>query len=417
MEKNIDTPDFVVLDVLFEIHRELLTSVQRNSFRYLYDKMNWNNRLIILTGLRGVGKSTMLLQYAQEQEEQGRKALYISADNSIVNALGLFDLGMSFSKEGGEILLVDEVHKYPDWTQEIKNLYDSFPKLQIVASGISSLVLKTGQYDLSKRSVLYELSGLSFREFLKLVHSIDIPKRTLADILKNHQKIAQEVKKAIESKQKKIVMLFREYLQSGYFPYILEGKSEYGNKLRNALAKVLYEDIPSVFHIPQSTIPELHKLIALVASSHSFTPNISKISSQLGLAKESVYNFFEYLEQSKVFLSLSGSKTGIKRARKPRKIFLSNPNLYFAIEGHDVWKTNIGSIRESFAVSQLSESHRVQDIGIGDFLVNGTYLLEIGGKNKGSQQIRAQRNAYLIKDDIETGSQKSIPLYLLGFLY
>jgi predicted AAA+ superfamily ATPase len=360
----------------------------------------------------------MMLQYAREQESQGKITLYVSADNSLVNTIGLFELGRSFYKEGGSILFIDEVHKYPAWTQSIKNLYDSCPKLQIIASGSSSLDVTKGQYDLSRRSVVTELRGLSFREFLKLAYTIELPKHTLSDILQNHQKISQTLKRAVESKNKKILPLFREYLRSGYFPFLDEGKAEYGSKLRNALSKVLYEDIPSVFNVNQSTITVFHKLISLVASSHSFTPNIAKLSSQLGFAKESIYNFLSYLDQSKIFISLQSTKSGLKRARKPQRIYLNNPNLYFIIEGSDIGKTNIGAIRESFVLNQLSEAHEVKDVGIGDFFIDNQWLFEVGGKNKDAKQIRSQKSkSYIIKDEIETGAERSIPLYLLGLLY
>lgn len=406
-----------MLQNLFSIQEDLLSSLDLTGKRYLFDEMNWKNRFTILVGMRGVGKTTLLLQYIKENFPASDKALYISGDNTILNNEGLFQLGQQFYQNGGKLLIVDEVHKYPSWNQELKNLYDSFPELRLIASGSSSLDIIKGQYDLSRRAVIYYLNGLSFREFVNLELKTSFEPHSLSEILTHHFQIASTIKTQSEKQGGKIIRLFQNYLAYGYYPYYLEGKNEYYSKLQNAISKVLYEDIPSIFHTKQQHAPFLHKLIYLVATSSPFQPNISRISSNLGLSKEYVYHYLDYLEKAGLFLFLSKPTAGLKLIRKPDKIYLNNSNLCHAIVRQKSTPANNGSMHEAFVLNQMKIRHKVTDDHEADFYVDNKYRLEIGGKNKGKEQIKESKNAFVFKDDIEIGHKNVLPLYLLGFLY
>jgi hypothetical protein len=406
-----------MLSELFEIQHELSRNIDLSFKRYLYETINWDNRLIILTGSRGVGKTTLLLQHLKERSTASEESLYISADNILVDSHGLFNIASEFYKVGGSVLVIDEIHKYPDWSRELKNIYDSLPKMNIIVSGSSSLDIIKGQYDLSRRTVHYILKGLSFREFLILNLGGEIRQSSLKNILSNHVRISKDLKETVEKGGKKILRLFMDYLRFGYYPYYLEGTVDYFIKLNNVMEKVIYEDIPSVFKLKQTSIPYLKKLIYLIATSAPFHPNIARISSNLGISKEYVYNYIDYLEKAGLFMFLYPPERGLRLIRKPEKIYLENTNLYRAIEGARQFSIDSGTVRETFALNQLKGLHAVFSSEKADLMIDSRYVFEIGGRTKGKKEVRTTEDAFILSDGIETGYSKKIPLYLLGLLY
>jgi len=397
------------LDQLFAFHENSLKKVPLTR-RYLYSRLDWTQRAICLWGARGVGKTTLLQQYFLEKYNDVEKGLYISADNIQVASLGLFSIAEEYFKYGGELLMIDEVHKYPNWSQEIKNIIDTYKQKQIFFSGSSAIALNQGLADLSRRIAAYTLRGLSFREFLELQHGIHFQPFTLNDILKNHIKIATKI-----IRQTNILKSFREYVSWGYYPFFLESQELYHQRLLRVIERVLTEDIPAISNITPPKILSLKKLLWLIASSQPFIPHIEKMSSAIQLSKEYTYHFVEYLEKAGLLHSLFSPAKGYKRIRKPGKIFLENTNMLEAINGSLKLTGETGTIRETFFVNQLKEL----PIFLGDradFIVD-KITFEIGGKSKKETQLEKVQDGYLVLDNIEIGNQKRIPLYLFGFLY
>jgi uncharacterized protein len=400
-----------MLDELFAIHREVTSNIATKMHRYLYDQIHWNSQAICVLGDRGVGKTTLLCQRLIQEYETAERALYISADNINVSGKGLFKIAQEYFTYGGEAIFIDEVHKYPNWSIEIKNIIDTFKRCKIVFSASSSLDLKKSKADLSRRIVYYQLHGLSFREYIHLNEGIVLPTYTLKEILKNHVSIADKMGAM------PMLKFFRNYLSHGYYPFFVEGLEDYLSKLNNVIEKVIFEDIAVVFNLRQTTLPVLKKILWLVATTDGLTPNIDHISSSLAVSREVIYNCLEYLGHSGLLLNLYHEGEGIKLIRKPAKIYLNNTNLLWAINGTLKRDGGIGGARETFFANQLQPFHKVALHSQTDFLVDKTYSFEIGGKSKDYHQIKDLEDSYLVVDNISIGYGNKIPLYLFGFLY
>lgn len=401
-----------MLEELFEIHKQVIRHASSKIKRYLFDKINWSAKAICVTGARGVGKTTLLLQYLQENYPDVNKGLYISADHLVVIANGLYRIAQEYFKYGGEILIIDEIHKYHDWSLELKNILDVYKDKKIFVSGSSSLNLIQSKYDLSRRIVYYDLKGLSFREFLKFDQDLDMPVLKLNDILQTHVNQAMKISSATT-----IYKYFREYLTNGYYPYFLEGKSDYQSKVLNVIEKVLFEDIAISFNLRQPALPILKKILWLIATSHPFEPNIERLSRELGISKEYVYHYLEFLEIAGLLISLRQDQQGLRLVRKPGKIYFENTNLLATVLGTLRQESLAGTIRETFFANQLRHIQKLNLHHKGDFILEGKYICEVGGKNKANTQISELNEAYLILDNLEVGSGNRIPLYLFGFLY
>ncbi len=398
-------------DELFLIHSNVLNSISMEKKRHLYNRINWDARGICIAGARGTGKTTLILQHLTERYDRD-KCLYVSGDNINIIAEGLFNTAKDFFAFGGETFVVDEVHKYPDWSQEVKNIYDSFPQKSIIISGSSTLDLTKARYDLSRRVVYYRLEGLSFREFLKFEYDIDIAPLSLEEIVKDHVSISSSI-----LKKGPVLKYFNEYLEYGYYPYFLEGKQDYNSKVMGAVEKVLFEDIGVVFNLPVNKLPAMKKLLWLVATSHPFTLNIEGIATDLGITRPTVYNYLEILENADLFKSVKALGKGAGFIRKPGKLYFENTNLLLAIAGSVKIEAQSGTLRETFFVNQLSQDHKISLHEKCDFVIDEKYHFEIGGPSKKGKQISGIESSYLAIDEIETGFQKRIPLYLFGFLY
>jgi predicted AAA+ superfamily ATPase len=401
-----------MLEELFFIHQQVVKDVPLKLKRYLYPQIRWSGRGICLRGPRGTGKTTLLLQYYHEKYGSVEKCLYVSADNVQVAAVGLFAIASEYFKYGGQALIIDEIHKYPGWAQELKNIRDTYKNRQILVSGSSSLNLVLGKYDLSRRLVFYELKGLSYREFLAFNGDGNFSMQELPYVLKHHAALAEEI-----SGQTIVLKSFREYLRTGYYPFFLEGKEDYLPKVLNIIEKTLFEDLAVVFNLRQPHLPVLKKILWLISSAQPFIPNIEKMSRELGLSKEYVYHYLEFLALAGLIINLPGTGHGYRLTRKPGKIFFENPNLLFALCGNQQTEAGTGGIRETFFVNQVGSRHKLRVPEKGDFLVDDSLVFEVGGRSKDRSQIWEERDGYLVLENLEIGHGRKIPLYLFGFLY
>lgn len=400
-----------MLTDLISIHNEVLAVTPVHVKRYLYNEVNWDSQAICLLGHRGVGKTTMMCQFMLEHYPSVNKALYLSADNIHVLSNGLFAIATEFFRYGGEALFIDEVHKYPNWSGEIKNILDTYRTKKVVFSASSLLDLKRSKYDLSRRVLYYELNNLSFREYLSLATGVDYGTHTLSDILDHHTKLAKQYQGI------SVLKHFRDYLEFGVFPFFLEGKNDYLSRLSNIVEKVLYEDITSTFDIKTSTITILKKLLWLIATGKSLTPNMDRISSALSVSRPVVYNSFEHLHAAGLICNIYPNVTGMRLIRKPGKVFLDNTNLLYTISGELKHDEDTGNVRETFFVNQVGHHHKVNLHNPADFIIDESIVVEVGGKSKDTHQLTSEDKGYLAIDDIEVGFGNRIPLYLFGFLY
>lgn len=396
-----------MIEKLAQTQLTLAKKVKEYGFRrYLYASINWNQRLIGIVGPRGVGKTTLMLQYYLENFATPEDCLYLSADNVTTASAGLYNLAEEFFNLGGKTILIDEVHKYPNWQQELKNIYDSFPQKRVIFSGSSSIHILRAKADLSRRVVYYNLKGLSFREFLVIRGAKTFKPLLFDDILKNHLPIAESISSSLP-----VLRHFKDYLKFGYYPFFNEGIEEFQPKLSNVVEKIFYEDIPLLFNVRPATIHSLRKLFYLVATSQPFTPNISRISAQLGISKEYIYAYIDELEKAGLFILLYPKEKGFKLLRKPRKIYLECPSLFYLVEDEKGFSTEKGSVRETFFANQASYAVKLYSSEKADFIDDKNRLFEIGGKSKTSNE------SFIASDDLVVGFKNNIPLWLFGFLY
>ncbi len=401
-----------MLDELRSIHNDTVSSYDQKKRRYIESQINWENQCICLSGPRGVGKTTLLIQHYLEKYGSPELCLYISGDNINVISNGLYNIAREHFKYGGKAIIIDEIHKYPNWAQELKNSIDTYKNGKFIISGSSSLDLIKAKYDLSRRVVYYNMKGFSFREYLSFAEGIDLPVLDLNEILKNHSSISTGI-----CSKTKILKHFDEYMTHGYYPFILEGKDEYFQKVLNCIEKVLYEDIAVIFNLTQPKLPILKKMLWLISTSNPFVPNIAGMSRDLGISKEYVYSYLEFLETAGILNSVNENTEGAKLVRKAGKIYFENPNIPVAINGAIKKETLTGMMRETFFLNQLNLLHKVSLHKQCDFLVDDTFSFEIGGPSKKTAQIREINDGLIAMDGIETGYGRKIPLYLFGFLY
>lgn len=398
------------MERLFQYSVSRINSVDTSFKRYLWDKINWKNRLIVITGARGVGKTTLILQYIKENlNDMPDQVIYVNMDDLYFSKVSIVDFADEFVKKGGKYLFLDEIHKYKTWSQEIKSIYDYFPDLKIVVTGSSALDIYKGEADLSRRAVQYNLRGLSLREFIELKYDYHISVYKLDELLNNPNKVITVILYRI-----KPIKLFGEYLRSGYYPFFREGETEYPDKLKQTVNQVLERDLPSVENINFTAVHNLRKLLSILAEIVPYKPNIVKLSMQIGISRETLIRYLLLLERADLLILLQSATTGISKMNKPEKIYLNNPNLSSVLADT---LSNPGTLRETFFINQLNVGHTVMWSEKGDFLVDNKYTFKIGGKNKTSKQISGIENAFIAADNIEYAEQNKIPLWLFGFLY
>ena len=404
------------MEGFFSEQRRLLENLSDKK-RYLYSRIDWDLQCIGILGARGTGKTTLMLQSIKERFGKSDKALYISVDSPYFQANSLLDFARGFYQNGGEVLFIDEIHKYPDWSVHIKSIYDTIPQIKIVFSGSSLLQIAKQKGDLSRRAIIYNLHGLSFREYLYFAHSVLFDTIQLKDIVKNHQSLAGEICKDL-----RILRFFKDYLKEGYYPFFLEGATYYKLKVRETINHILEIDLPLINKIELRQISKIKKLLYLLSVSHPFVPNITKLSGATDISRPKLYEYLEHLQEARLLNLVRGKGRGYEILTRLEKIYLENSNLMYAITE----EVNAGSLRELFFVNQIRNafaSHPVfvDDLielsGKGDFIVKSSYTFEIGGKNKGRKQISDVPDSYVVADNIESGFGSKIPLWLFGFMY
>ncbi|MBE8722011.1 ATP-binding protein [Sphingobacterium pedocola] len=397
------------MQTLLHFQDILLRSVTNEFRRYLHDKINWNQHMIGIKGPRGAGKTTLLLQHLKYGLGPIKEnALYITADHTWFYNHTLLDTAMEWYQQGGLVLLIDEVHKYPNWSRELKNIYDGIPQLKVIFSASSALDIYRGQADLSRRVISYTLAGLSLREYLMFTGTANFPAISLQDIKNHHREITLD----ITSKMRPLP-LFAKYLQIGYLPIFTEGESEYLPKLEQVINAVVDTDLAYIASYNSGTAAKVKKLLGVIAESAPFKPNISALAGKLDISRDRILEYVYQLSDARLLNVLSVQGKGVSRLQKPDKIFLENTNLSYAIHT----QPDPGNIRETFMLNQLINAElQVSEPETGDFLVNDINV-EVGGKNKTSKQVRNTDTYLIAADDIETGFGTKVPLWLFGFLY
>ena len=397
------------MEKLRKRHVGLIDKTTLDFQRYLINELPWNRQLIGIKGSRGVGKTTLLLQYIKTRYQQSDKAIYVSLDDMYFAENSLLEFTDEFVSKGGEHLFVDEVHKYPNWSVELKNIYDYHPKLKVVFTGSSLLEILNSRADLSRRALVFNLQGLSFREFLLFRHKIRTDSLSFEDVLSNHTEIALDI-----SNKFKPLAYFDEYLKTSYFPFFEGNHNLYYKQLQEVLNMILEIELPLLRNTDISIVSKIKQLLLIISRSVPFKPNISSIADKVKVTRKTILDYITYLNDAGILSLIHKDSHGVSLLQKPEKIYLDNTNLAYML-AEDT--PNIGNLRETFFLNQVSQNHDVSYSEKGDFLVDNKYTFEIGGKSKTNKQIIDIPDAYRVVDNIEYGFEKTIPLWLFGFLY
>lgn len=411
-----------MIEELFDLSQRFIENYYREYQRYFLKKYPLENRFSIIIGPKGVGKTTAIIQYLltfTKGDRFSREAIYVQTDHFVVGKHSLYEIADQLVKEGGKLLCCDEIHKYADWSRELKSINDTFPNLKIIASGSSAMEIHRGSHDLSRRAIVFHMHGMSFREFLELSFDMKFSSYKLEDIMGQHQVIADRIVKQIEKVGMKILPLFKQYLEYGCYPYFKEFKTKdlFHIALEQSIHATVESDLAAVFPgLTGSGLKKIKKLISFIAESVPFTPDLKNIKRILEIGDErTLKNYLKYLEDGGIILTVSKRGRSLRVLEKPEKIFLNNTNLMYAIGS----KENLqkGNIRENFFVNTMMTEHDVTAADRGDFVADGKYTFEVGGKGKSFAQIRDMENSFLALDEIEIGIGNKIPLWLFGFLY
>ncbi len=398
------------MDILHTYYDRLIRHVSDTYFRFLFDRIDWDQRMLGIKGPRGAGKTTLMLQYLKYKlEAPDNQALYVTADHYWFYTRNLVETAEAFYRNGGRWFFIDEVHKYPGWSRELKNIYDGFPDMRVVFSASSALDIYRGEADLSRRVMTYELPGLSFREFLMFAGHGTFPAITFNDLVHGHRSHAGTVSERLHP-----LPLFRKYLVHGYLPLFLESaREDIPVRLSKIINTVLESDLAFIENYGAGTAYKVKKLLGVLAESAPFKPNIAALARKLDVSRDSVYIWFSHLQEARLLNLLLATGKGTSLLQKPDKIYLENTNLAFALKPNP----DTGSLRETFLLNQLINAGlKVTKPKAGDFYVNGM-AIEVGGKNKNTGQVKDYPEYLIAADDIETGYRERIPLWLFGFLY
>ena len=391
------------MEKLYELYAKKLKTVSTDFVRYLYDQINWDSQLIVIMGARGVGKTTMVLQRILMTDAK-KESLYISADNTFFAGNTLFDIATKFAQEGGKVLYIDEVHKYQEWSKEVKMMYDFLPDLKVVITGSSILELIRGtDADLSRRAIRYKLEGLSFREYINFSLGLNIPAYSLEEILNGKVELPAEVKYPLAH--------FKEYLTKGYFPFFKQ--DDYYQRLENVINQTMEVDIPVYAKMNVSTARKLKQLLYVISRSVPFKPNFTEIGRAISSDRGTVADHMVYMEKSTLIRQLNFAPDGMELVQKVDKIYLGNTCFIYALADEN---PEIGNIRETFFYCAMCVNHKVTSSPVADFLVKG-HTFEVGGKSKKQKQIKNVNDAFVVKDDIENAYMNIIPLWTFGFNY
>lgn len=392
--------------ILSKLSKQFLSKKSSNFKRSLYEEIDFKASIIGIKGGRGAGKTTLLHQYAKNVNFKKSQILYISCDHPAMIGQNLYEIADEFVAYGGKLLILDEIHKIDNFASHIKAMYD-FTEIQVLFSGSSAMKIEHELGDLSRRALIYDMPVLSFREFLSFKNIAHFPRHSLEDILENHEDIAMEI-----SEQIKPLALFQDYLEYGAYPFFKEGEASYSNRLMEVLNTSIDSDLSSLFNINSDKLETLKKVLYRLCCTSPYEINKAKLSGEAGVAWATLSKYLEYMQKGSLIHLVRGSR-GHKTLKVPNKILLNNPNLFAVLCA----KPDIGALRESFFVSQLQPKHQVHYHHQGDFLLDDSIVIEVGGKSKDTKQIEGLKNAYLALDDIEFGYGNAIPLWLFGFIY
>jgi len=398
------------MEDLFRRYRKKVQYIDTNFIRSFIHDVNWNARLIGIKGARGVGKTTLLLQYMKLNYSANlEESLYVSLDSFGFKEKTLVGLADEFVRNGGKYLFLDEVHKYTNWAQELKNIYDDHAELKVVFTGSSLLEILNSRADLSRRAIVYHMQGLSFREYLEFETGEKFDKITLEDILKNHLKIASSITSKV-----KPFRYFERYLKQGYYPFYKEEPDLYEQRIEEIINMMLEIELPLLRGVDIGLVPKIKQLLSIISESVPFIPNVAALSQKMGTHRTTLMTYLHYLEEVGLTINLQKEAKGSVKLQKPAKIYLENTNLMFALSPSNA---NIGNAIETFFANQLGYKNKLSYHEKTDFLVNNKYAFEIGGKDKSKKQLEGLEKAFIAADAIELGYQNKIPLWLFGFLY
>lgn len=389
------------MEKLYELFYRKLKNTPVEFLRYKYNQIKWESRAFGLVGPRGVGKSTMLLQYIKQNLDT-KDTLYVSADNLYFAEHKLVDLADRFVKMGGKHLFIDEIHKYEGWSRELKQIYDSYDDLQLVISGSSILDIYKGMADLSRRMPIYEMQGLSFREYLRLFHGIDVPVYSMEDIL-THKAVINGIEHPLP--------LFHDYLKRGYYPFGRD--AEFEIELMQVINQTMEIDIPMHIKANVSVGRKLKSLIMVVSKSVPFKPVMQKLADVTGISRNDIPDYLIYMERAGMISQLRNATGGLRGLGKVEKLYLDNTNLIYALAPEHA---DIGNVRETFFMNQTRVCNDVRSSDISDFEIDNK-VFEIGGRKKGQKQIENASDGYIVKDDLESGYANVIPLWAFGLNY
>jgi len=404
------------METLIKDYKNKLRKLDDVYDRHVYKSLESNHRIVGIVGHRGVGKTTYMLNFLKKNYPNDSRALYVSVDDPYFTENTILDLVREFiSKYDGHFLCIDEIHRYKNWSQELKNIYDKFDGFKIIFSGSSSINITREKYDLSRRAILKNMPGLSFREFLEMKTGENLPILTLNQIVEKRMDNINNI-----TSIPRIGGLFNDYLQYGYYPIfkeLNESKLDIHKAIMGAIEKIIYIDIASVQSVNTSAMPAFRKILNFVYSSSPSSVNTHRLANSIGKDDKTIIKYIEALRDSGLLRFLLIDKFGHALIRNTEKVYLNNPNIFYAFESELAKGVDKGAVREMFVVAALEDAglkptySKIGDIAVSD------YIFEIGGKNKGTEQIKDVSNAYLALDDTLTGGYKSIPLYLFGFLY
>ena len=400
----------ISMELLFQLNDQLLGLTSTDFVRSIMDDIPWNERLVSIRGSRGVGKTTLLLQYQKlHYGINNRKALYVSLEGAYFTRNSLVDFARQFYLQGGERLFLDEVHNYPNWSREIKEIYDFYPMLKIVFTGSSLLQILNVDADLSRRCLNYTMQGLSFREYLKFYHDIDVPRYSLQEILSDNASICSAI-----FRQFRPMEFFNDYLTQGYYPFRKESPERYPMKVENLVDVILNIELPKLCGVDISKVRNLKALLVVMASNVPMLVDVSKLSTMIGLSRMSTLAYLQYLHRAALIRLLYSDDLSVKKLQKPDKILLDNSNLLPVLS---LEKPNLGTMRETFFCNQLGYKHQIEYTRQGDFLIDHKLTFEIGGKSKDGKQVAQTENSYIAADDMEFPVGNKLPLWLFGLMY
>ncbi|MEA2073423.1 MAG: AAA family ATPase [Campylobacterota bacterium] len=399
-----------MLENLRKLEKRILKEISSEYKRYLYSDIDFNSQMIGVVGSRGVGKTTLLLQHLKSLKDthQTYKSLYFSYDYPTNVDIKLIELAEEFAKIGGEYLIVDEIHKYDNFSLDLKAIYDFFPKLKVIFTGSCATSIYNSQADLSRRVVLYYMNGLSYREFLELKLGISLPRFSLEELLANNINIADALNEKFTPLE-----FMNEYLTYGYYPFYFKNENQYLRQLNAVINQTIDIDLVNLGLVKQSYTNKLKKLLLVISESNPFELNITKVAANVEVSRNTLYAYLNHLDKGGLLNIIGSSKRGLTKLSKPEKLYLNNTNIFYTFAS----ESKIGTIRETFFVSQLKHLHEIQISDRGDFIIDNKFTFEVGGGSKSFNQIKDVENSYLVIDTDFTENPNKIPLWLFGFLY